>query len=185
MENGKLIIIKKIIKFMKNFKEKFLNYFVYLYYLFVLVINILGFLVIFKILTIGEAEGKIIKNNEEYQKRMVRVIDGDTFEIDTDNESDLIKKLKLAIRIKNIDTPEIGKAKKPCEKLMGLEAKKFLEKFFENKKIVKLKNIKWDKFGGRIASDVEVDGISVGKMMIEKGFAVYYEEDKPKSKIWC
>jgi len=41
----------------------------------------------------------------------------------------------------------------------------------------------WDKFGGRVLGDVLIDGQSLTKMLIEKGYAREYYGDAKES--WC
>ena len=90
-----------------------------------------------------------------------------------------------SVRIRGIDTPETGYlAKCPAERAKGLEARAFLLKLIEGKDTMMAKNVKWDKYGGRIDAIVEISGQDVGKLMIEKGFAKPYTGVGPKPN-WC
>lgn len=116
-----------------------------------------------------------------YVYKVKRVIDGDTLELETTNESPLIKKLGLHVRISNIDTPEkTSKCKK--EKQLAAQARKFVEDLTLNKEIL-LINAKWDKYA-RINAIVNYDGIIIGDELIKRNLAVPYFGEK-KQKDWC
>lgn len=115
--------------------------------------------------------------------KILRILDGDTVEIEA---KFLPKELKptLLLRFSGIDTPEIGgKAKCLNENRLAQEAKMFVISEIKNAKIVDVKLIKWDKYGGRVIGDVYVDGILLSKKMIAKRFAVPY--DGKKKPDWC
>lgn len=90
---------------------------------------------------------------------------------------------KVSIRIANIDTPEV---RTTCisEKVLGLAAKKHLESLLEGYQIVLVKDVEWDKYGGRIDGDIILkDGSRVSEKMIESGHArPYYGGSK---EPWC
>lgn len=91
----------------------------------------------------------------------------------------------VSVRIRGIDTPESNYlAKCPAEKAKGLEAKEYLKSLLVGHKTMMTRNIKWDKYGGRINAHVFVDGIDIGQRMIEKGYARPYTGQGPKSN-WC
>jgi len=80
----------------------------------------------------------------------------------------------LSIRISGIDTPEI---RTTClsEKTLGLAAKKYLEELLSINPEVVVKNVDWDKYGGRIDGEVFlIDGTNVGQKMIDSGLARPY-----------
>lgn len=118
-----------------------------------------------------------------FKRNVERIIDGDTIELSTEEESDLIKHLGYKVRIMNFDTPELH-SKSNCEKKLATEAKKFLEKTILVNKQITLINPKWDKFGGRILADIDIDGTLISKIMIQKGYAIEYHGDK-KTHVWC
>jgi endonuclease YncB( thermonuclease family) len=92
---------------------------------------------------------------------------------------------QVSVRIRGIDTPESNYlAKCPAEKAKGLEAKAFLINLTKGKDTMMARNIKWDKYGGRIDAIVEIDGVNVGDLMISKGFAKPYTGSGPKPD-WC
>jgi endonuclease YncB( thermonuclease family) len=91
----------------------------------------------------------------------------------------------VSIRIRGIDTPESNHlAKCPAEKLKGIAAKDFLKTVLANEPTMLAKNVKWDKYGGRIDAEVVVNGMDIGKLMITKGLAKPYTGQGPKSN-WC
>lgn len=118
-----------------------------------------------------------------FKRNVERIIDGDTIELSTEEESDLIKHLGYKVRIMNFDTPELH-SKSNCERKLATEAKKFLEKTILVNKQITLINPKWDKFGGRILADIDIDGTLISKIMIQKGYAIEYHGDK-KTHVWC
>lgn len=92
---------------------------------------------------------------------------------------------QVSVRIRGIDTPESNfLAKCPAEKVKGQAAKEFLINLTKGKDSMMARNIKWDKYGGRIDAVVEIDGKDVGQLMIEKGFAKPYTGQGPKPN-WC
>lgn len=91
----------------------------------------------------------------------------------------------VTVRLNGIDTPESSYlAKCPKEKALGLEAKAFLQALFAGKTEFMARNVKWDKYGGRILAYVELDGKDVGQLLIDKGLAKPYTGSGPKPD-WC
>jgi micrococcal nuclease len=91
----------------------------------------------------------------------------------------------VSVRILGIDTPESNYlAKCPAEKAKGLEAKAFLINMTTGQTEMMARGVKWDKYGGRINANVEIDGVDVGKAMIAKGLAKPYTGEGPKPD-WC
>jgi len=91
----------------------------------------------------------------------------------------------VSVRIRGIDTPETGYlAKCPAEKAKGLEAKAFLINLTTGQETMMARNVKWDKYGGRVDAVVEINGVNVGDLMISKGFAKPYTGTGLKPN-WC
>jgi endonuclease YncB( thermonuclease family) len=112
---------------------------------------------------------------------IVEVIDGDTIRTSISMPAPLNK---VSIRLLNIDSPETTwRAKCIEEKILGLEAKHFLTDYLKNKTLMVLKNFKYGTYAGRIVSDVYVDEINIGILMIQKGYAEIY--DKKNRFSWC
>ena len=118
-----------------------------------------------------------------YDWKILRVVDGDTVEVATPWVPAPIKQ-KMSIRIYGVDTPEKGwRGQCDKEKAMGEAASKFTKKVITESKVAQVWIIGWDKYGGRILGDIILDGKSLRKMLIEKGFAREYYGDAKKS--WC
>lgn len=91
---------------------------------------------------------------------------------------------QASVRINGIDTPESNfLAKCPKERALGIEAKKFLTGYLQGKTTMVVRDVRWDKYGGRILGIVFVDGVNIGDLMIQKGYAKpYFGGTKPD---WC
>jgi len=111
-----------------------------------------------------------------------RGVDGDTI---TAPLSVLPKTMPLKVRVLGIDTPEKNYlAKCELEKELGLAATELTMGLVEEAESIQLKNIKWDKYGGRIDADVYIDGVSLAETLVEAGLARPYtgQGEKPD---WC
>ena len=111
----------------------------------------------------------------EYQATVLRVIDGDTIEVDIDlGFSTIIK--KRSVRLKGIDTPET-RTRDLVEKKAGLRAKERVEDLCPPGSVITLRTTidKGDKYG-RILGEIYVKGVvqSVNKLLLEEGHAVVY-----------
>ncbi len=121
---------------------------------------------------------------EQYSFKVLRVVDGDTVQIDAPF---LPKELKqtLLVRIYGIDTPEKGsRAKCDYEDKLSQQAKLFVEIELRNAKSVLVEIKGWDKYGGRILGDIIIDGIPLSKKLIAQNYAVSYF-GKGRKKDWC
>ena len=118
-----------------------------------------------------------------YDLKILRVIDGDTVEFEAPFLPDPLAK-KLSIRVWGVDTPEKSfRAKCDKEAAMGAEATQFTKDLVANAKTTQISIYEWDKFGGRVLGDVLIDGQSLTKLLIEKGYAREYYGDAKES--WC
>lgn len=89
---------------------------------------------------------------------------------------------KMSVRVLGIDTPEIkGKCEK--EKELALIGRQTANKLFRAAKTIEFKDLKWDKYGGRILSNVYLDGLLYSDILIDKGLARPY--DGGAKKGWC
>jgi micrococcal nuclease len=112
----------------------------------------------------------------------VAVIDGDTIRSSVQLPCPLCN---VYIRIKGIDTPESNHlAKCEKEKITGMAAKKYLQNVFIGKTEFMARNMDWDKYGGRIVADVEVDGKSLAEDLIKRGYAKPYA-GRGRKPNWC
>lgn len=109
------------------------------------------------------------------------VIDGDTIRTTLPLPCPLCN---ASIRVLGIDTPEKGsRAKCAYEDERGKKATEFTKKFLLGKTSMVVKNIKWDKYGGRILGAVYIDGKELGSELIKAGLARPYHGEKKAS--WC
>lgn len=110
------------------------------------------------------------------------VVDGDTIRSSLKLPCPLCN---VSVRILGVDTPESTYlAKCPAERLRGAAAKAFLKYLVADSEIMLARNIKWDKYGGRINADIEINGIDIAQAMIAEGFARPYYGVGPKPD-WC
>ncbi len=123
----------------------------------------------------------ISSNAYAYEWEILRVIDGDTLEIK--NEC-FPKELKLSVRVNLVDTPEKGsRAKCDKEAKLAEQASKFTKQFIGKNKKATFRNIKWDKYGGRLLADVEINGKSLAGELVKNNYARLYDGKKKSS--WC
>ena len=123
----------------------------------------------------------------EYRAKIVRIIDGDTVDVDIDLGFGVWMKDER-VRIMGIDTPE-SRTRDKVEKKFGLAAKEKLKSLLGKSTVLKTQiNKKGEdmkgKFG-RILGDFTSDGKKVSKILCEEGFAVPYfggSKDKLEAK---
>ena len=110
----------------------------------------------------------------EYRCKVVRVIDGDTVDVDIDLGFGVWLH-KERVRVLGIDTPE-SRTRDKVEKRFGLLAKEFVEKFFKTDGDVILRTQKYDAKGkfGRILGDFLCKGRALSIVMIDNHHAVAY-----------
>ena len=115
---------------------------------------------------------------EYYVKKVTKVVDGDTIDVEIDLGFDI--SFSSRVRLAGIDTPESRTTDK-MEKALGLEAKDYLKKQIEAAKTVVIKTEKMDSSEkyGRILGWVFLDGseVSMNEKMIEDGHAWGYLGD--------
>jgi len=113
----------------------------------------------------------------EYQCKIVKVVDGDTVDVDIDLGFDVVLR-DQRIRLYGIDTPE-SRTRDKEEKKYGLYAKNYLKNALGKKGIIRTKKDGRGKFGRILGEFMVYDGEtdsyrSVNAMMIEKHIAVEY-----------
>lgn len=115
---------------------------------------------------------------EYYVKKVTKVVDGDTIDVDIDLGFDI--SFSSRVRLAGIDTPESRTTDK-MEKALGLESKAYLKHEIDAAKTVVIKTEKMDSSEkyGRILGWVYLDGsdISLNEKMIEDGYAWGYMGD--------
>ena len=122
----------------------------------------------------------------EYRCKLLKVIDGDTVDVDIDLGFGVWLK-KQRIRLYGVDTPE-SRTRDLEEKKYGLAAKEYVKKFLDDKWLI-LKTETYDaegKFGrilGSLYRTTNYSDMSVNEYLIEKYHAVpYYGQSKEEIK---
>jgi micrococcal nuclease len=112
---------------------------------------------------------------EYYVKKVSKVVDGDTIDVDIDLGFDI--SFSSRVRLAGIDTPE-SRTKDKIEKALGLESKEYLKKAIDESKtvVIKTEKINSSEKYGRILGWIFLDGseVSLNKKMIEDGYAWDY-----------
>jgi len=121
----------------------------------------------------------------EYRWKVESVYDGDTIRV---APSWLPPELKLKVRVLGIDTPEKGwRAKCAYEHDLAEKATEFVVKkiqyAIDNRKRIAFRNIKWDKYGGRVDATVIIAGENLSDSLIAAGLARPYFGGKKEP--WC
>lgn len=112
--------------------------------------------------------------------RVLRIYDGDTFYVEIPALPAELR--EVGIRIRGIDTPEIGgKARCGREKSRGIRAKARLTELLKG--TIEYRDLSWDKYGGRIDATVFAAGVDVAAVLIREGFARQY--DGGSRRGWC
>ena len=114
----------------------------------------------------------------EYKCKLVRVIDGDTVDIDIDLGFGVWLR-KQRIRMYGIDTPE-SRTRDLEEKKYGLAAKEFLKKWTGAGELrIKTRKDAKGKFG-RILGELWTFDTNINEIMIERHHAVRYHGQSKK-----
>ena len=111
----------------------------------------------------------------EYKASLVKVVDGDTIDVDLDLGFGVWLK-KQRVRLYGINTPE-SRTRDLEEKKRGLAAKDRVIELIENCEELSIKTILNKKARGkygRILADILADGINVNQTLVSEGHAVEY-----------
>lgn len=115
-----------------------------------------------------------------YKAKLVRVIDGDTIDVDIDLGFDVWLK-KQRVRLAGIDSPEC-RTRNKAEKVLGLAAKERLTELCSEE--MQLESLGTGKYGRVLGIPRTPDGKSMCDILIEEGHAVEYTGGK-KTKVWA
>lgn len=114
----------------------------------------------------------------EYEKNY----DGDTITVNIPEVHQLLGR-QITVRILGIDAPE-RKSDDPCERNMAMKAQREVERLLSQARRIDLVNVQRDKYF-RVLAEVYADDISVGKVLLKKGFAVPYDGGTKSKVDWC
>ena len=110
----------------------------------------------------------------EYHAKVLRVIDGDTIELEIDLGFGVFKKEK--VRLARVDTPEVyGVKKESAEYQIGKLASEYTEHWLSVANYrVTVKTEKTGKYGRYIAEVNSSDGRNLSDDLLENGHATLY-----------
>lgn len=112
--------------------------------------------------------------------RVLRVIDGDTLEVRA--RVWLGQEIVTRVRLAGIDTPEL-RGRCTAEKEQARQARAALQQMIQSGQ-VRLRNIRYGKFAGRVLADLETDdGQDPQQILLRKGLARPY--DGATRTSWC
>lgn len=115
---------------------------------------------------------------EYHVKKVTKVVDGDTIDVEIDLGFDI--SFSSRVRLAGIDTPESRTTNKE-EKVLGLEVKEKLKKVIDSAKVIVIRTEKMDSSEkyGRILGWLYLDGSeqSVNEALIASGYAWEYMGD--------
>lgn len=117
-----------------------------------------------------------------YRAMVVRVLDGDTVEVDVWLWPGLVQRIKL--RLAGVNTPEKrGRGVSLCEKVAAKRATHFTRRFVKNMGQVIVSEVRLGKFAGRVLGKVSVNGRDLGEALVAAGLARLYSGGKRTA--WC
>lgn len=113
----------------------------------------------------------------EYKVKIIKVVDGDTVDVDIDLGFGIILS-NQRVRIMGIDTPE-SRTSDPIEKLFGIAAKNKLKELLGEESVLKTQRDKKDedargKFGRILGDFVCKNGKMASEILKEEGYCVEY-----------
>lgn len=122
--------------------------------------------------------------------KVVRVIDADTVSVEVRTWPG--QRVRVAVRVNGIDTPEARRADCPAEKRLGLAASSFVKVWLSPGTRVTLTKVHEGKFAGRVVADIhrEIAGAdgpvwkSLAETLIERDEALPYDGEGARPD-WC
>ena len=115
----------------------------------------------------------------EYRVKILRVVDGDTVDVDIDLGFGVWMH-KERVRLYGIDTPE-SRTRDLAEKALGKKASARLKALCGKK--LKIKSLGKGKYGRILAIPYTEDGRDICQILIKEGHAVEYDGGT-KTKVW-
>lgn len=121
-----------------------------------------------------------------YYAKVVRVIDGDTLDVRIELWPGL--EAVYAVRVRGVDAPELRRTGCEAERLWGEEAKAQVEKLYDVGTQVRLENVEYDAFAGRVVADVRRwrsdRWLYLADELVERGLAVAWTPEMADVP-WC
>ena len=118
----------------------------------------------------------------QYKCKIIKIIDGDTVDIDLDLGFNIIL-ANQRVRLANIDTPESRTSNKE-EKVRGMLSKKKLASLLPigSRQVIETEkpNSNDDKFGRILGTFILKDGTNVNQWMIDNNYGAFYEGQNKK-----
>jgi len=115
-----------------------------------------------------------------YRVSVVRVVDGDTIEVDVRLWPGL--SARTSLRLAGVNTPE--RRGPECEVLAGAAAMRFTEAWLAGARGLTVSDVRPDKYGGRMLGRLRrADGADLARALLVAGHArLYYGQ---KRTAWC
>jgi len=104
----------------------------------------------------------------EYKCKLLRIVDGDTIDVDIDLGFSIHQKNR--IRLSGIDTPEI-RTRDTVEKKRGFAAKNRLAELLPEEFIIRTKYDNRGKYG-RVLGTLIVDDVNINELLVLEGHAI-------------
>ncbi|USO02178.1 MAG: hypothetical protein H6850_03635 [Alphaproteobacteria bacterium] len=145
-------------------------------------------------------KGKHKKYRQYYRKKktlyveglgwkFVKVIDGDTLKFRIPETQYLTDKLRtISVRLEGVDTPEKGfRAECAQEEKLSDKATAFVEVLIELTEKIELRDLSWDKYGGRVDAHVILtikgEEYNLSELLMDNKCGVEYYGNQKDS--WC
>ncbi|MGB0681348.1 MAG: thermonuclease family protein [Magnetovibrionaceae bacterium] len=114
--------------------------------------------------------------------KVLRVIDGDTFDVRVHTWLDQV--VETRVRLAGVNAPETSNRTCAPERLLGEQAKAFAKKLIEGQNVT-LSDIRYGKWAGRVVADINgPNGKPIAASLIESGNAVVYDGTSKRGD-WC
>jgi micrococcal nuclease len=119
-----------------------------------------------------------LKQKFEFEATVLKVIDGDTIDLDVDLGFKIRKKVRA--RLARINCAELNSSD-TNDKEKAVAAKQYLSKLLGAGAQVFVRSLALDIYGRSIA-EVFLNTANVSDLMLDSGLATLYEANKPRSK---
>jgi micrococcal nuclease len=121
-----------------------------------------------------------------YYAQVVRVIDGDTLDVRVDLWPGL--QAVYSVRVRGIDAPELRRSGCQAEKAWAEEARAQVAKLYDIGSRIRLENVEYDAFAGRVVADVRRwrsdRWIYLADELVERGLAEAWAPEMADID-WC